>query len=242
MNLKNIEKINKERFESFLSDSFTLEDAKNYLKNVLKVKIKNGEIITSKIDWITPSITYEKCNDRFILNYLGPNNVGMQHFYFDGNNFFSCYNEFGNENLDSFFLRYNANSYVRLIFYCYQINLTVLKRAYRQNKNLKRKVLLEVKKKAVFWVFGENRYNYYCFGKNPLKTLENQTPLNVDEISNCISNMNRAIDLAISNYDLSYFDLYFENAVELAKLSHKNIPSKDALFKTFVKSIESYQL
>lgn len=239
--MKNKEKVAKERFESFLSDKFTILDAQNYLKDTLKIKIKDGKIITSKIDWINPSITYEKTYDRFVLNYLGPNDVGMQHFYFDGNNFCSCYNEFGNENLDSFFFRFNANSYVRLIFYCFQINATVLHRAYRQNKNLKRKVVLNVKKMAVFWVFDVNRYDYYGKGQKPEKIVE-LTSENAEEINACLSNMKSAIELAVKNYDLSYFSMYFSNAVEFAKLTKRPVPSKDALFRVFTKSVETSQL
>lgn len=240
--MKNMEKLKRERFESFLSEKFTLDDAKYYLKSVLKLKIKDGEVFTTKVPGIIPSIAYEKTYDRFVLNYLAPSNMGMQHFYFDGNNFCSCYNQNGNENLDSFFFRFNANSYVRLIFYAFQINPTVLHKAYRQNKNLKRKIDLEVKKKAIFWIFEENRYIYFKEAQKREIKPELVTQDNVDSIANCIKNMSSAIDQAIKSYDLSYFDLYFENALELAKLSHKPTPNKDALFRTFLKSVEKSQL
>lgn len=227
---------NVERFETFVSDKFKLQDAQDYINLTLGISISKENEIVIRNEKLLPKLSYEHNTDRFCLSYLGPDNIGMQYFYFDGNNFCSCYNEIGNENLDSFFFRFHANSYVRLIFFVFQINITSLRKAYRQNKKLKRKVVLKVKKMNLFWVFDRKRYNLSGVKEKTLKTL-NLTQEELEELNVASDNMLKAVKLAKQNYDLNYFNQYYDNLIIVSKLTKKPIPNFDKALKLFKDSV-----
>lgn len=194
----------------------------------------NAKVSCSKPNML-PSIAYEKTYDEFFLYFQAPNDLGIQKYRFDPYQFLLMFPK-----KDFSYCGYPRM--VRLIVYCFSLNPTVLKKAFRQNKKLKRKVVLKVKERVIISIFGAKRYNLSGVegkvAKIGKKEMSEEEKGKLEEVKR---KMEHFVHLAASSFDLNFFEQYLPLAIQSYKLQHIHIPSVHSIQVDFKKQVEKLQ-
>lgn len=181
-----------------------------------------------------------------------------QWFDFDANAFMFAYAESRKCNQtadDGYFMKFEdiffnlkytkANKYVRFIFKVFAINPTIIRKCVRQNKNLKRKIDLEVKNRQYFEFLGLERKILYRDTEKALKRAENGVKIDYEAERIAKLNMRAAIKNGAINHDYNYFKWYLSGYIDYQRSHHiyKHVGKRteNRLLNAFIKKVLDYQ-
>ena len=201
------------------------------------------------------SLTFLKDKQVLRLSYPHPFDCREinQLFDFDANVFLYAYEESKYKrstpkdeymSFEDLFFKLNypkANQFIKFIFYVFSINLTVVRNCIKQNKNLKRKIDLEVKNSRYFEFLGLERKII----KPTVKNTENGLKIDVEMEQRAKLNMYAAVKSGAIYYDLNYFKQYVQAYSELqrARKIYKAVSKRveNKLFDEYCKKVKDYQ-
>ena len=146
---------------TFNISSFPQSDIVDFLStNGFRFSL-DGSSLLSFSQSSSPSVSYRKASDCFVLSFSSPLGYGLQQFSFSLNEFiFAFQNSKGNRYLSSsspdfnsiFFSQFypDTNDFVKICFALFSVTPSVLLRSQSQNKKLHRIVKLKPKLSSVF--------------------------------------------------------------------------------------------
>jgi hypothetical protein len=201
------------------------------------------------------SLSFIKSTDKLRLSYPHPYDGReiSQHFDFDVVPFLHAYEESKYKRStpkdwylsfeDTFFnMTYpKANKFIRFIFDVFSITPSIVKKCVRQNKNLKRKIDLEVKNRRYFEFLGLERKIIHPGVKNA----EKEAKIDVELEQLAKKNMIAAVNNGAKNYDLNYFKQYVMAYIDLCKSRriYGNVSKRleNKLFEEYCKKVKDVQ-
>ena len=174
-----------------------------------------------------PSLIFSPSSYQITLFYQAPNNFGQQSFSFDPDIFLSAYynSRYKRSVPKSDYLSFNdlffssnypsANNYVRLIFSCFLINPSVIKKL--SNRKSHSRLKLKPSRRSLLVELGLSSSVYNFALKSPDFK---QSPEYQEELVRINYNLSKCVSLAASSFDLSYFNQYLSFYKELRSLNH----------------------
>lgn len=255
---------------TFNISSFPQSDIVDFLSaNGFRFSL-DGSSLLSFSQSSSPSVSYRKASDCFVLSFSSPLGYGLQQFSFSLNEFiFAFQNSKGKKYLSSSFPDFNsiffsqfypdADDCVKICFALFSITPSVLLRSQSQNKKLHRIARLKPKLSSVFsalFSFGISCSQLERGGQNRADS-QNKTSCGNPSEPNCqvsldsslISSLDNQLDNIVatsaSRCDLSFFNsflnVYNKKQKALSLPQCISLSKRNKLFLTFKSLVSQKQ-